>query len=99
DYSEFLRRINGRLQAELCDPLSRIGIRAPIARVLVMPSILAVNNEVPAKTVAELFALAKETRCNVGGATSREADNDAHRSPWAILVTHKRHPSFDLDPV
>ena len=32
---------------------------APIARALVMPSILAVNNEVPAKTVAELFALAK----------------------------------------
>ena len=32
---------------------------APIARVLVMPSILAVNNEVPTKTVAELFALAK----------------------------------------
>jgi tripartite-type tricarboxylate transporter receptor subunit TctC len=32
---------------------------APIARVLVMPSILAVNNEVPAKTVAELFTLAK----------------------------------------
>jgi tripartite-type tricarboxylate transporter receptor subunit TctC len=32
---------------------------APIARILVMPSILAVNNEVPAKNVAELFALAK----------------------------------------
>ena len=32
---------------------------APIARVLVMPSILAVNYEVPAKSVAELFALAK----------------------------------------
>src|SRR5262245_11520513 len=32
---------------------------APIARVLVMPSILAVNNEVPAKSVAELFVLAK----------------------------------------
>jgi tripartite-type tricarboxylate transporter receptor subunit TctC len=32
---------------------------APIARILVMPSILAVNNDVPAKTVAELFALAK----------------------------------------
>jgi tripartite-type tricarboxylate transporter receptor subunit TctC len=31
----------------------------PIARVLVMPSILAVNDEVPVKTVAELFALAK----------------------------------------
>jgi tripartite-type tricarboxylate transporter receptor subunit TctC len=32
---------------------------APIARVLVMPSIVAVNNDVPAKSVAELFALAK----------------------------------------
>src|SRR5262245_23308699 len=32
---------------------------APIARVLVMSSILAVNNEVPAKSVAELFVLAK----------------------------------------
>jgi tripartite-type tricarboxylate transporter receptor subunit TctC len=33
---------------------------APIARVLVMPSILAINNEVRATTVAELFVLAKE---------------------------------------
>ena len=32
---------------------------APIARLLVAPSILAVNNDVPAKTVAELIALAK----------------------------------------
>ena len=32
---------------------------APIARLLVSPSILAVNNDVPAKTVAELNALAK----------------------------------------
>jgi tripartite-type tricarboxylate transporter receptor subunit TctC len=32
---------------------------APIARVLVMSSIVAVNNDVPAKSVAELFALAK----------------------------------------
>src|SRR5947208_3905686 len=32
---------------------------APIARLLVMPSILAVNNEVPAKSIAELIALAK----------------------------------------
>jgi tripartite-type tricarboxylate transporter receptor subunit TctC len=32
---------------------------APIARVLVMSSILAVNNDVPAKTIAEFFALAK----------------------------------------
>ena len=32
---------------------------APIARLLVSPSILAVNNDVPAKTVAELIALAR----------------------------------------
>ena len=32
---------------------------APIARLLVSPSILAVNNDVPVKTVAELIALAK----------------------------------------
>src|ERR1044071_1150934 len=32
---------------------------SPVARLLVMPSILAVNNEVPAKSVAELIALAK----------------------------------------
>jgi len=32
---------------------------APIARVLVMPSLLVVNNDVPAQNVAELFALAK----------------------------------------
>jgi tripartite-type tricarboxylate transporter receptor subunit TctC len=32
---------------------------APVVRLLVMPSILAVNNDVPAKSVAELIALAK----------------------------------------
>jgi tripartite-type tricarboxylate transporter receptor subunit TctC len=32
---------------------------APVARLLVMPSILAVNNDVPAKNVRELIALAK----------------------------------------
>jgi tripartite-type tricarboxylate transporter receptor subunit TctC len=32
---------------------------APVARLLVSPSILAVNNDVPARTVAELIALAK----------------------------------------
>jgi tripartite-type tricarboxylate transporter receptor subunit TctC len=32
---------------------------APIARLLVMPSILAVNNDVPARSVADLIALAK----------------------------------------
>jgi tripartite-type tricarboxylate transporter receptor subunit TctC len=49
--------INPSLQANATfDPARDL---APIARVLVMPSILAVNNEVPAKSVAELFALAK----------------------------------------
>jgi tripartite-type tricarboxylate transporter receptor subunit TctC len=33
---------------------------APVARLLVMPSILAVNNDVPAKSFAELIALAKK---------------------------------------
>src|SRR6187399_1247783 len=32
---------------------------APVARLLVMPSILAVNNDVPAKSFAEFIALAK----------------------------------------
>src|SRR5262249_44027 len=32
---------------------------APIARLLIAPSILAVNNDIPAKTVIELIALAK----------------------------------------
>ena len=49
--------INPSLQpSPTFDPIRDL---APIARVLVMPSILAVNNEVPAKTVAELFTLAK----------------------------------------
>ena len=49
--------INPSLQpSPTFDPIRDL---APIARVLVMPSIIAVNNEVPAKTVAELFALAK----------------------------------------
>jgi tripartite-type tricarboxylate transporter receptor subunit TctC len=38
------------------DPLRDL---APIARLLVAPSILAVNNDLPAKTVKELIALAK----------------------------------------
>jgi tripartite-type tricarboxylate transporter receptor subunit TctC len=38
------------------DPLRDL---APVARLLVVPSILAVNNDVPAKSVAELIALAK----------------------------------------
>src|SRR5688572_33168514 len=32
---------------------------SPVARLLVMPSILAVNNDVPVRSVAELIALAK----------------------------------------
>ncbi len=32
---------------------------APVARLLIVPSILAVNNDVPAKSFAELIALAK----------------------------------------
>jgi len=49
--------INPSLQGTTAfDPLRDL---APIARLLVAPSILAVNPEVPAKTVAELVALAR----------------------------------------
>ena len=49
--------INPSLQANpTFDPQRDL---APVARLLVAPSILAVNNDVPAKTVAELIALAK----------------------------------------
>lgn len=49
--------INPSLQTNpTFDPLRDL---SPIARVLVMPSIFAVNNDVPAKSVAELIALAK----------------------------------------
>ena len=49
--------INPSLQSNPSfDPMRDL---APVARLLVMPSILAVNNDVPAKTVAELIALAK----------------------------------------
>jgi tripartite-type tricarboxylate transporter receptor subunit TctC len=49
--------INPSLQpSQTFDPARDL---APIARLLVSPSILAVNNDVPAKSVAELIALAK----------------------------------------
>ena len=38
---------------------------APIARVLVMPSLLVVNNDVPANSVAELFARQGQARTTV----------------------------------
>lgn len=49
--------INPSLQANpTFEPLRDL---VPVARLLVMPSILAVNNDVPAKSVVELIALAK----------------------------------------
>ena len=49
--------INPSLQANpTLDPQRDL---SPVARLLVSPSILAVNNDVPAKSVAELIALAK----------------------------------------
>jgi tripartite-type tricarboxylate transporter receptor subunit TctC len=49
--------INPTLQANASYDVQRD--LAPVARLLVMASILAVNTDVPAKSVAELFALAK----------------------------------------
>jgi tripartite-type tricarboxylate transporter receptor subunit TctC len=49
--------INPSLQSKpTYDPVRDL---APIARVLMMPSLLVVNNDVPAKSVQELIALAK----------------------------------------
>ena len=49
--------INPSLQnSPAFDPLRDL---SPVARLLVMPSILAVNNDMPVKSVAELLALAK----------------------------------------
>src|SRR4029079_6092150 len=49
--------INPTLQANPTYDVARD--LAPVARLLVMPSILAINNDVPARSYAELIALAK----------------------------------------
>src|SRR5258708_4204268 len=66
---------------------------APIARLLVAPSILAVNNDVPAKTVAELIALAKAqpgklTCASPGTGTPQHIACEVFRRQAGIEILH-----------
>jgi tripartite-type tricarboxylate transporter receptor subunit TctC len=66
---------------------------APIARVLVMPSLLAVNNDVPAKNVAELFALAKAkpgqlSYASPGAGTPQHIAGELLKSLAGVAIVH-----------
>ena len=66
---------------------------APIARLLVSPSILAVNNEVPAKTVAELIALAKAqpgklSFASPGAGTPQHIAGEVFKRQFALDIVH-----------
>src|SRR5436190_11244072 len=66
---------------------------APIARLLVMPSILAVNNDVPAKSVAELIALAKAqpgklSYASPGAGTPQHIAGEVLKSQLGLDIVH-----------
>jgi tripartite-type tricarboxylate transporter receptor subunit TctC len=66
---------------------------APIARLLVMPSILAVNNDVPAKSVAELIALAKAqpgklSFASPGAGTPQHIAGEVFKSQLGLDIVH-----------
>src|SRR3954470_7330328 len=66
---------------------------APVARLLVMPSILAVNNEVPAKSVAELIALAKAnpgklSYASPGAGTPQHIAGEVFKSQLGLDIVH-----------
>lgn len=66
---------------------------APIARLLVSPSILAVNNDVPAKTVAELIALAraqpgKLSFASPGTGTPQHIGGEIFKSQLSLDIVH-----------
>ena len=66
---------------------------APIARLLVSPSILAVNNGVPAKTVAELIALAKAqpgklSFASPGAGTPQHIAGEVLKRQLALDIVH-----------
>jgi tripartite-type tricarboxylate transporter receptor subunit TctC len=66
---------------------------APVARLLVMPSILAVNNDVPAKTVAELIALAKAqpgklSFASPGAGTPQHIAGEVFKSQLGLDIVH-----------
>ena len=66
---------------------------APIARLLVSPSILAVNNDVPAKTVGELIALAraqpgKLSYASPGSGTPQHIAGEVFKTQLGLDIVH-----------
>jgi tripartite-type tricarboxylate transporter receptor subunit TctC len=66
---------------------------APVARLLVMPSILAVNTDVPAKSVAELIALAranpgKLSYASPGAGTPQHIAGEVFKSQLGLDIVH-----------
>jgi tripartite-type tricarboxylate transporter receptor subunit TctC len=66
---------------------------APVARLLVMPSVLAVNNDVPAKSVAELIALAraqpgKLSYASPGAGTPQHIAGEVFKSQLGLDIVH-----------
>ena len=66
---------------------------APIARLLVSPTILAVNNDVPAKSVAELIALAKAqpgklSYASPGTGTPQHIAGEVFKSQLGLDIVH-----------
>jgi tripartite-type tricarboxylate transporter receptor subunit TctC len=66
---------------------------APVARLLIVPSILAVNNDVPAKTFPELMALAKKepgklSYASPGVGTPQHIAGELLKSQAGVNITH-----------
>src|ERR1041384_5125922 len=83
--------INPSLQPNAAfDPVRDL---APIARLLVSPSILAVNNDVPAKSVAELIALAKAqpgklSYASPGAGTPQHIAGEVFKAQFGLDIVH-----------
>src|SRR3954449_9162283 len=66
---------------------------APVARLLVMPSILAINNDVPARNLAELIALAKAqpgklSYASPGAGTPQHIAGEVFKSQIGLDIVH-----------
>ncbi len=66
---------------------------APIARLLVSPTILAVNNDVPAKNVAELIALVKSqpgklSYASPGAGTPQHIAGEVFKAQLGLDIVH-----------